>query len=699
MTTRGSHVIVIGAGVAGLGSALALSRAGHRVTLLERDATPLPADPDAAFLWDRRGAPQVRHSHALLARLRNLLRDRFPDVLDALIEAGATEMRFADNLPVEITDREPQPGDEDLVALACRRTTFEWVLRRAVLAASGVQLLDGTVAESLVATPGVEGAAPTVTGVVITAKGQPARTLEADMVVATVGRRSAVPRLLSNIGVDLAATSEETGIVYLSRFYRLLDGAELPDSDGPIGGDLGYLKYAVFQGDNRTFSVTFAVATHDDELRSLLIGPEGFELAAATLPTTLPWVQTDRAEPITEVHVMGGLLNRRVDFLDDDGHPVVLGFHAAGDAHTCTNPLYGRGCSLAMVQATLLADALDRSPRRPGRPVDRLRAGQRPRDPALVQGRGQPGPPQPGRGRDAGRRLGNRRRRRRRRRARRAPFRHRCRGHREGVHARPHEGRADAGRAHRRHRLPGLRAVVQPARPARRADHRPGGGGPGDDRLPGARPAAARAAPRPAAATSWWPSSRWPEVGMSKLIYAAITSLDGYVADRDGAFDWSAPDEEVHAFVNDLERPIGTYLYGRRLYEVMRFWDTDEARTDPSPVVRDFAGLWQAADKIVYSTTLSEPSTSRTRLERAFEPDVIRRLKAGTSRDLSVGGPELAAHAIRAGLVDECHLFVNPIVIGGGNPWLPDDVRWELELLDERRFAGGVVHLHYRTKA
>ena len=361
MATGGSHVIVIGAGVAGLGSALALSRAGHRVTLLERDATPLPADPDAAFEWDRRGAPQVRHSHALLARLRNLLRDRFPDVLDALLDAGATEMRFADNLPVEITDREPRPGDDDLVALACRRTTFEWVLRRAVLAADGVELLDGTVAESLVTTrppDGPEGAPPTVTGVVITAKGQPARTLPADLVVATVGRRSAVPRLLSNIGVDPASTSEDTGIVYLSRFYRLLDGAELPDSDGPIGGDLGYLKYAVFQGDNRTFSVTFAVATHDDELRSLLIEEPRFELAAATLPTTLPWVQPDRARPITEVHVMGGLLNRRVDFLDEAGQPIVLGFHAAGDAHTCTNPLYGRGCSLAMVQATLLADAL-----------------------------------------------------------------------------------------------------------------------------------------------------------------------------------------------------------------------------------------------------------------------------------------------------------------------------------------------------
>ncbi len=184
---------------------------------------------------------------------------------------------------------------------------------------------------------------------------------------------------------------------------------------------------------------------------------------------------------------------------------------------------------------------------------------------------------------------------------------------------------------------------------------------------------------------------------MSKLIYAAITSLDGYVADRDGNFDWSAPDDEVHAFVNELERPIGTYLYGRRLYEVMQYWGTDGASGDPSSVIRDFAELWQAADKVVYSTTMTESVTARTRIERAFDADGVRRLKAEASRDLSVGGAQLAAQAIRAGLVDELHQFVNPIVVGGGNPWLPDDVRWELELLDEHRFGGGVVHLHYRT--
>ena len=184
---------------------------------------------------------------------------------------------------------------------------------------------------------------------------------------------------------------------------------------------------------------------------------------------------------------------------------------------------------------------------------------------------------------------------------------------------------------------------------------------------------------------------------MAKLIYSAITSLDGYVADEDGNFDWAAPDEEVFTFVNDLERPIGTYLYGRRMYEVMVYWETVPTTADQSPVERDFAELWQAADKIVYSTTLESVSSARTRIERAFDPEAVRQWKATAVRDLAVGGPDLAAQAIQAGLVDECHLFLTPIVVGGGKPALPNNVRLKLELLDERRFGNGVVHLHYRT--
>jgi len=184
---------------------------------------------------------------------------------------------------------------------------------------------------------------------------------------------------------------------------------------------------------------------------------------------------------------------------------------------------------------------------------------------------------------------------------------------------------------------------------------------------------------------------------MAKLIYSAITSLDGYVADENGNFDWAEPDEEVHAFVNDLERPIGTYLYGRRMYEVMVYWETALAEADQHPVALDFARIWQAADKVVYSTTLDTVSTARTRLLRDFDPEAVRQMKARAERDIGVGGPDLAAHAIKAGLVDEYHLFVNPIVVGGGNPALPHHVGVKLELRDVRRFGSGVVHLHYRA--
>jgi dihydrofolate reductase len=182
---------------------------------------------------------------------------------------------------------------------------------------------------------------------------------------------------------------------------------------------------------------------------------------------------------------------------------------------------------------------------------------------------------------------------------------------------------------------------------------------------------------------------------MPKLVYSAIASLDGYVADKDGNFDWAAPDEEVHAFVNDLERPVGTYLYGRRMYETMVAWETAHTWADQSPVTKDFTQIWQAAEKVVFSKTLESVSSSKTKIERDFDPAAVRQLKASADRDISVGGPELAAHAIKAGLVDECHLFVTPILVGGGNQSLPDGVRVQLELIDERRFRSGVVYLSY----
>src|SRR4051794_12072910 len=183
---------------------------------------------------------------------------------------------------------------------------------------------------------------------------------------------------------------------------------------------------------------------------------------------------------------------------------------------------------------------------------------------------------------------------------------------------------------------------------------------------------------------------------MAKLIYSAIASLDGYVADREGKFDWAAPDEEVHRFVNDLQRPIGTYLYGRRLYEVMVAWEAMDTRGQP-PYIQDFADLWQAADKVVYSKTLETVSSAKTRIEREFDAEAVLRLKAEAKRDISVGGAELTGEAIKAGLVDEYELFLAPAVVGGGTRALPDGVRVQLELVDERRFGNGTVYLHYVT--
>jgi dihydrofolate reductase len=185
---------------------------------------------------------------------------------------------------------------------------------------------------------------------------------------------------------------------------------------------------------------------------------------------------------------------------------------------------------------------------------------------------------------------------------------------------------------------------------------------------------------------------------MAKLTYTAITSLDGYIEDEEGRFDWAVPDAEVHEFVNDLERPVDTHLYGRRMYETMAVWQTVGDEPGLPVAEADFAEAWRALDKVVYSRTLDAVSTPRTRLERAFDPEAVRRMKEAADRDISVSGPGLAQHAFRAGLVDEVHLFVFPVVVGGGKPGLPQDVRVDLELLDERRFGNGVVHMHHRTR-
>lgn len=343
------RVAIIGAGISGLGAAITLAHDGHDVVVLERDATPLPGTPDEAFEWVRRGAPQVRHSHAFLARGRNLLRDRLPEVRDALLAAGVTEVAWREMIPDTITDPSPKPGDEDLVMLACRRTTFEWVVRREALSTDRVEIRDGTVVAGLEAT---NGSGPVrVTGVRTGAE-----VVEADVVIDATGRPSHLIDWLSAIGVPLRETKTGTGIVYLSRFYRLHDGVEPPSAQPFNGADLGYLKYAVFRGDNRTFSVTLAYATDDEQMQTLR--HEGrFDQAISQIETIAQWVDAEVSAPISPVHYMGGLINRVRHFVDEDG-PVALGIHAVGDASVCTNPLYGRGCSLGLVHGALFADML-----------------------------------------------------------------------------------------------------------------------------------------------------------------------------------------------------------------------------------------------------------------------------------------------------------------------------------------------------
>lgn len=183
---------------------------------------------------------------------------------------------------------------------------------------------------------------------------------------------------------------------------------------------------------------------------------------------------------------------------------------------------------------------------------------------------------------------------------------------------------------------------------------------------------------------------------MANLIYVSNVSLDGYIEDEQGRFDWTAPDDELFAFITDLVRPVGTYLYGRRMYDTMAAWETDPSLAARSDLMAGFAHVWRAADKVVYSTTLDAVSTAKTRLERHFDPASVVEMKASATSDLTVGGPNLATHAFKAGLVDECHLFIRPVLVGGGKPALPADARADLELLDERQLSNGVVYLRYR---
>lgn len=354
--TSREHVVIVGAGVGGLTAALALGRAGHEVTVLERDELAPLASAEEAFATERRGAPQVHQTHGFLARLQVILRDRFPDVLEEILAAGGTTMSMTTNLG------DARPGDEDLKVIIIRRSTLEWVLRKAALVQDHVEIRAAAGVAGLV-TSEHDGAnngdgPPRVTGVRL----DDGTVVEGDAVIAATGRRGTVPDWLAAIGVDVPERVVESGLMYLTRWYHR-PAADLPP-DPKLGGDLGFVKYLAVPGDGDTLSVTLAVRTEDRALRTALNDPDRFDLACHLLPGPDLFFGGDAPpmEPIGGVRPMTGLLNRIRRFVDDAGTPTVLGFHAIGDAHTTTNPLYGRGCSLAAVQATMLADAFATHP-------------------------------------------------------------------------------------------------------------------------------------------------------------------------------------------------------------------------------------------------------------------------------------------------------------------------------------------------
>lgn len=354
------RIAIIGGSVAGLAASLALSRDGHQVVILEKDATPLPESPLEAFeKWRRPGAPQTRHSHAFLARLRNSIRDDAPELMQSLLENGVDELRFEETLKRDFPNPEIEPGDADLTLLACRRVTFEWVLRKHVLATGLVEFRDGAVVNGLISERDSASAPPRITGVSVRSAECKELRIDADLVVDASGRRTKLDRWLTLAGgVRPAHESEACGIFYSSRFYRLREGAEPPS--GVQGGDLGYLKFAVFPGDSGIFSITLCASPHDEGLNAML-HEKGFAAAARALPATADWVDPCTSEPISGVHGMGNLENSRRSLISH-GEPIALGVLAIGDALIHTNPLNGRGCTLAWLGGMLVAECLAEHP-------------------------------------------------------------------------------------------------------------------------------------------------------------------------------------------------------------------------------------------------------------------------------------------------------------------------------------------------
>ena len=358
---RGQRALVLGASIAGLAAALALADRGADVVLVEADADDEPQSAEEAFLhWSRRHVPQSRHSHAFLARLRNRLVAAYPDFYAQLLAEGAIELRLLDYPPQSLGSVAPEPGDELLVTIGCRRTTFEWLLRRYVTARSEVTLVRGTTAERLLARP---GRPPEVWGArVESARGR--RTIAADWIIDATGRGSRAADWLNAIGADRPFERRSpSAVLYYTRFYRRRENREFPAAGRePTMADFGWIKYAIFPADNRAFSITFAA--HLSMPRMKVLSHAGaFEAMARALPGVAAFVDPELAEPLSvlgrDVLAMGGLENCLRRFVDRRARPLAARFFAVGDAAYHTNPLYGRGSAQAFMHAQLLGEALD----------------------------------------------------------------------------------------------------------------------------------------------------------------------------------------------------------------------------------------------------------------------------------------------------------------------------------------------------
>lgn len=367
-------VLIIGAGMAGLFSALALASRGHAVTVLERDPPPPEGGADVAFEdWNRRGVGHLRHSHAFLARLRSIIVNRHPALMAELMAAGCQDLTFEGNLsPATAARYRPEPGDEELTVLTSRRTTLELVLRRHVEGLPGVTFRSGVNVIGLVGErEGAEG--PFVCRGLRLAAGEGEETL-AGIVVDAGGRASQVCDWLAETGIVPPEESEDAGILYYTRHYRLRPGQSAPERGViPGAGDLGYIKYGVFPADNGCFSLTLAAPEIEEELRKAIMRPEVFDAVCANLPGAARWTDPARAEPVSKVFGMGDLRSRWRD-MAPEGRPLALNLFPIGDGLVRTNPLYGRGCSFAAVAGELLAETLDHSPE-PAARASHFRAG------------------------------------------------------------------------------------------------------------------------------------------------------------------------------------------------------------------------------------------------------------------------------------------------------------------------------------